>query len=289
MARASSRFDLSIFERALGGAPPFPAGGSARAARLGATLVAFDRVGSTQDVARALLLRGAPDGTVVLAEEQWSGRGRRGRSWASPAGGGIWATVILRRALPQDLPQWLTLAGALALCESARHFGAARAEIKWPNDLIAGEKKLAGVLGELVGEGATPSVALLGIGLNVDLDPRALSGIPGIPGDGITSLRAEGLPPGAGREIVLASILGRLEEAVGWIALGSTGPLLERWRSLSPSSMDRRVSIEESGTGATLRGTTRGIAADGSLIVESEAGETRSIRFGGTVRLEPIA
>src|SRR5207249_733891 len=88
------------------------------------------------------------------------------------------------------------------------------------------------------------------------------------------------------REELLARIAIRLEEAVEEIARGRTDRLLDRWRALSPSSTGRRVIVEEASGGALVRGTTRGIAADGSLAVEEDGGQVRIVRFGGTLRFE---
>lgn len=247
---------------------------------LGSTLVCLDRVGSTQDAARLLLKHGAPHGTIVLAEEQVGGRGRRGRPWESPPGAGVWATIVLRRTVPATDAPWLMLAGAVAACEAARRLGVPGSEIKWPNDLVVGERKFGGILGELIADGPRSHAALLGIGLNVDLDPARLGARVDRPA---TSLRAEGLRATAGREEVLALLLSRMEGALAQVSDGASAVLLERWRALSPSSRDRRVIVEDA-AGVVLQGTTQGIGPDGSLLVRTEDGIAQWVRFGGTLR-----
>jgi len=254
-------------------------------------VVAFSRVGSTQEEARALVRAGAPHGTIVLAEEQTAGRGRRGRTWISPPGAGIWATVILRRAVPEAAPQGLTLAAAVAVCEAARALGA-EVEIKWPNDVIAAEGKVAGVLGEMLATGAGPC-ALLGLGVNYDWGAGNASDAGGAPAAAsldqeATDLRAAGLRAGAGREDVLAAIVASLEEVVSAAGGGRLAEVLERWRVLSPSSAGRLVTVVET-AGEPVRGTTRGIASDGSLLVEDDGGVAHIVRFGGTLRFEAEA
>jgi len=267
---------------------------------LGDVVIALDTTGSTQEDARDLVRSGVPHGTIVLAEQQTGGRGRRGRTWVSPPGTGIWATVILRRPLPDAAPQALTLAAAVAVCEGARAGGAA-VDIKWPNDIVAGGgpqsgSKVAGVLGEMLAADRE-TVALLGLGVNYDwgagADPgrRAAGTVADQP---VTDLRACGLDPGIGREEVLASITASLEDALFTAATGGLAAILDRWRPLSPSSAGRRVRVtpvdgdETPGErpAAAATGTTKGIAADGSLLVEDDAGVVHIVRFGGTLRFE---
>lgn len=273
------RFDLARFQGALTEqeAP----------SRYGQALIAAGTVGSTQEEARAFARLGAPDGTVVIAESQSSGRGRRARCWESPLGGGVWATVILRRSLPVRNPALLTLAGSVALCEAVRERGVPASEIKWPNDLIVQDRKFAGLLGEMIMDDGE-SLALLGFGVNLDLDPCTLTAGAA---SGATALRTEGLPPSVGREELLASFLRRLEEAVSQVAATDSRPMLERWRALSPSSHGRSVLIDETynseGTEPRpLKGTTRGISPEGALLLEVPPGEIVEVRYGGTLRFQ---
>jgi biotin-(acetyl-CoA carboxylase) ligase len=295
-----------------------------RGPRIGETIVCFGHVDSTQRTAKELALGGAPHGTIVVAEEQGAGRGRRGRSWWSPAGGGVWSTVLLRGPIAGASAHLLTLAGAVSVCEAARELGIGRAEVKWPNDLIARGRKFGGLLGECLGGGPEgAALALLGIGVNLALPPAAA-----VPADeavtvlrdrvppataagevprvepastaraareepfhaqiaGIaTSLCAEGLDEAYGREEVLARIGSRLEAWWGALVSGSAEPRIARLRELSPSAEGRRALVEEADGAATVRGTTRGLGADGSLAFEEEgSGRLRRFRFGGTLRL----
>jgi biotin-(acetyl-CoA carboxylase) ligase len=132
--------------------------------------------------------------------------------------------------------------------------------------------------------------ALLGLGVDVDLDPSRLG--EEVARDAI-SLRLAGLPPAAGREELLASILRRLDGVAPEEVLDEPD-LLARWTALSPSSSGRRVVIEEAAIGEggrrrIVRGTTRGIAADGALRLEREDGGTIEVRHGGTLRFETDA
>jgi BirA family biotin operon repressor/biotin-[acetyl-CoA-carboxylase] ligase len=139
----------------------------------------FDSVQSTMAIAHEAARDGAPEGTTVLAVEQTAGRGRRSRSWWSPRGCGLWLTTILRPAStkaqtpgasgkrgPPAALSTLSLVAGAAVWSAVQKLGASQAKLQWPNDVVAGERKLAGVLLESF-EVGVESVVLVGIGLNV--------------------------------------------------------------------------------------------------------------------------
>lgn len=126
------------------------------------------RLGSTNDLAKELGRRGAPEGTLVVAEAQDAGRGRLGRSWASPAGVGLYASLILRPPLPPvELPR-LTLTVAVAAARALERTAGVSPGIKWPNDLLLHGRKLAGILTELETEAEQIRYVVVGLGLNVN-------------------------------------------------------------------------------------------------------------------------
>ena len=129
-----------------------------------------DSVGSTNDVARALAESGAPDGTVVWAEEQTAGRGRRDRSWHSPAHSGIWMSSVWTLDVPRERWGWIPLVAGLAVRDAVAAHGV-RAELKWPNDVVVNTnqpRKIAGILAEVVNGGSN---VVIGTGLNVSSAP----------------------------------------------------------------------------------------------------------------------
>ena len=127
----------------------------------------FDTVESTNTLAKSLAAQGAPQGTVILADHQTGGRGRRGRSFHSPAGSGIYMSVILRPNCPPDKLMHLTCAAAVAMCCAVENATGHRPGIKWTNDLVFGRKKVAGILTELIFDGSgNVSAAVVGIGIN---------------------------------------------------------------------------------------------------------------------------
>jgi BirA family biotin operon repressor/biotin-[acetyl-CoA-carboxylase] ligase len=144
--------------------------------RIGRAIHLFRTVDSTNDEAKALAVRGALEGTVVIADSQRRGRGRMGRPWASPGGVGIYLSVILRPAIqPHDAPS-LTLLGAVAVAEAIEEVAGLAAGVKWPNDLIVRGRKVGGILGEVAAEASHLHYVVLGIGINVNQTEASFEG-----------------------------------------------------------------------------------------------------------------
>ncbi len=182
-------------------APALPPGG-----RLAGPLHAFAAVDSTQAVARRLAEAGASEGTLVVADFQRAGRGQRGRSWTAPAGAGLLLSVVLRPPLaPARWPALTLLAAGAVVDAVARVAPGVRAEIRPPNDVFAGGRKLAGILAESV-VGPRPFV-VLGIGINVGQRPEDW---PAELRGRAVSLAELGAP--VGRPALLAALLDRLAE-----------------------------------------------------------------------------
>ncbi len=141
--------------------------------RMGADLRYYETIASTNDRVRELAEVGSDSGTIVMAEEQSTGRGRHGRFWHSPPGGGLYFSTLLRPAMPAEYLGWIPLAGALALVRAARPLGSQLA-IKWPNDVECRGRKIAGFLAEAVHEGERLQGIVLGVGINVRWKPDDL-------------------------------------------------------------------------------------------------------------------
>ncbi|TYP77728.1 biotin--[acetyl-CoA-carboxylase] ligase [Paenibacillus methanolicus] len=139
----------------------------------GTTLVSgiklYESVDSTQNLAHKLAEEGADEGTLVIAEQQTSGRGRMGRSWVSPAGKGVYMSMVLRPNLPLQFAPQLTLLTAVALCRALKELVPAEIGIKWPNDLLIGGKKISGILLESSAEDERIRHVIMGIGISVNL------------------------------------------------------------------------------------------------------------------------
>lgn len=226
---------------------------------------AWSAVRSTNDRVRALAERGLPPFTVVVAEEQTAGRGRAGRHWASPAGLGLWLSVLLPAAVRSGPGPTALLVG-LATCRAVeRAAEGLSARLKWPNDVLLGERKVAGVLCE-----ATPRGVVAGIGINVR--QRLLDFDEDLRG------RAVSLQMAAGREVsrarLAAALLGELQRLLASPPARLDGALageLARRDALLGSE----VLVEGAGPGVA-----RGIDAAGRLTLEVAPGEVRTVVAG---------
>ncbi len=172
---------------------------------LGYRIIHVGSVSSTQDLARVEAAEGALEGTVVVAEEQIAGRGRLGRSWVSPPGANLYVTLVLRPS--RERMRVLSMVVPLAVSQAVEDTTGLSPRIKWPNDLLVEGRKLAGVLIDTEISGQTLQYALVGVGLNVNLDALAVPEISTI----ATSLRQH-LGREISREEVLAAFLNRFEK-----------------------------------------------------------------------------
>jgi BirA family biotin operon repressor/biotin-[acetyl-CoA-carboxylase] ligase len=248
--------------------------------RLTPTILRFDSLPSTNTEAARQAARGAPEGLCVVAREQTAGRGRRERSWVSPKDAGLYVSVVLRPRLePRDWPL-ITLAAALAARDALAESCRLEADIKWPNDLLAGGRKLCGILAETA-EGARGRAVVLGVGVNL-----CESAFPEEMRDAATSVEAQtGRAPDA--EHLLAALLRAL--ALRYDALhahGGTDATLREWEAHSTYARDRRVRVRLDGE--TFQGTTRGLAPGGALRVETDDGQLRTVSAGDVTALRQV-
>jgi BirA family biotin operon repressor/biotin-[acetyl-CoA-carboxylase] ligase len=233
-----------------------------RRGRFGDPIYYFSETGSTNDVAAALADGGAPEGATVVAAGQTAGRGRFGRTWFSPPGAGLYASVVCRNATAAPL---LTLAGGVAVADAIRAASGLPVQIKWPNDVIVESglpprrRKLAGVLAE--GSSGADGLQYVILGFGINLRPAAY---PTELADRATSIETElGRPPDGGA--VLAETLAALAALFQRLAAGDARPVLARWRALAPSAQGTQVQWD--GPAGAMSGTAAGIADDGALLV----------------------
>ncbi len=238
------------------------------------TIVRLGVVDSTQRVAFDLADEGAADGTVVVAETQTAGRGRRGRVWRDERGASLLFSIVVRPALSSSLLPTLSLATAVAVATALERVARLPARLKWPNDVMVNGRKIAGILlesrmGASESRGGVRPVVAVGIGINVlqrefpdDVQPHA------------TSIRLE-TDRLVSRENLLATLL---EEFAHWRAVlerQGFAPVRRRWLALS-DTVGRRVRID----GCT--GTAIDLDAAGALVIE-EAGQARRVIAGDVI------
>jgi len=230
---------------------------------------------STNADARALAVAGAPHGSLVVAETQTAGRGRHDRPWLSPPGQGIYATLLLRPSgLPAAQSPLLTLLAAVAAAEAiTRTIPGLKPSIKWPNDILIGGRKVAGILAEMADGTAAAPCILLGIGINVN---TPLDRLPERPIYPATSLALEA-GHAVSRAALLAAWLQRVEHWLERLGNGQHEALLSRWTECAGMT-GRRVSVTQQ-TGV-LQGTVSGIDTDGALLLHTDDNQTVRILSG---------
>lgn len=246
---------------------------------IGRDIRVFRETASTSDVVEKLARDGAAEGVVVFAESQSAGRGRLGRHWVSPAGKGLWFSVLLRPPLrPQETTR-LTVAAAVAVARAVRRQTGLLPEVKWPNDLLLGGRKFAGILTELSGEQDRVRHAVLGIGLDVNV---AATDLPAELRRCATSLRLALGRPVPRAELAVA-ILRELETDYRRALDGRFEELADEWEGLC-TTLGRQIAVEVGGR--RLRGRAEALDTDGALLMRTEHGRLERIT-GGDVALSP--
>ena len=239
----------------------------------------FGRVPSTNSVLRSLALKSAPEGTVVIADEQTAGRGRLGKPWFSPPGVNLYASVLCRPGITPAAAPVFSFVASLALADAIRELGLHPA-IKWPNDVLVRHRKVAGILTELSIAGDRLEYLILGVGVNVNVERDLLRAALGPAAQHAISLR-EALGRPVERNAFAGTLLTYLDEWL--ITYREQGPerILRAWRDLDIVT-GRRVGVRDDT--ATLEGRARGVAADGHLEIEDAHGAIHRV-LAGDVRL----
>ncbi len=232
----------------------------------------FDSLPSTNTELARLASEGAEEGLSVLAEEQTAGRGRLQRAWSSPKGAGLYFSILLRPKIPQDHWPLITFMAALAVGDALSEGAGVQTDIKWPNDLLSGERKICGILAEAID---TPNGRAVVLGIGINLTQAAF---PAELADVATSVfAATGRPPE--REAILAALLAALSR---WYALlnepAGREKIIASWSSRSSYASGRLVQV--SNGDELWRGTTSGLEEDGALRLLTESGEIRLVRAG---------
>jgi len=238
-------------------------------------------IDSTNALARTLAGQGAPEGTLAITEEQTAGRGRRGKSWTSPAGANLLFSVLLRPPMEGERVFVLTMVLALAALKAVKTVTGVEAMIKWPNDLYVGTKKLAGVLTEFSLREKQVDWAVLGMGINVGWHPDVPEG----GGAPATSLLEE-TGQRVSRNELLMEILTGFEALYREVVRGSMKALYEEWNQ-NCLVLGKAVVVESDRE--RIEGKALCIDDFGALIIEEANGHQRriltgdvSLRLGGS-------
>jgi BirA family biotin operon repressor/biotin-[acetyl-CoA-carboxylase] ligase len=237
-------------------------------------ILRFDSLPSTNLEAARRAVEGAAEGVCVLAGEQTAGRGRLQRQWVSPKGAGLYFSIILRPHFEQSRWPLLTLMAAIAVRDALLDACALETDIKWPNDILADEKKLCGILAETV-ETPLGRAVVVGIGINLTKGsfPPELEAI-------ATDVETAGKREPE-LEVILEALIRVLVLRYELLNQAS-GPeeIIRDWCARSSYGEGKLIRVNGSGANEVLMGTTRGLERDGALRVETYTGEIKVVRAG---------
>ena len=242
------------------------------------TLLRFDSIDSTNLEAMRQARSGAPEGLCVVAREQTAGRGRLDRKWHSPKDAGVYFSVVLRPRFEIGAWPLITLMAALATVEVLHAACELQADIKWPNDICIGERKLCGILAETV-ETLNGPAAILGIGIN--LSPL---GAPELVQPATSIQEVTNKTPDA--EQILSALLASLGERYDLLTTKEGREhVIREWCAHSSFAFDRQVRV--STANGSFNGVTRGLDTDGALRVETPDGKVIAVRAGDVTAVRP--
>jgi len=224
----------------------------------------YESLPSTNTELARMASEGAAEGVAILADEQTAGRGRLQREWSSPKGAGLYFSILLRPRIPVDRWPLITFMAALAVGDALQEATGLRTDIKWPNDLLSGERKICGILSEAI---ETPAGRAVIVGMGINLTPGAFP-------EATSVAEATGVKPD--REAILAALLSSLTR---WYSLlGEREKIVAAWSSRSSYATGRLVQV--SNGDEVWRGTTCGVEPDGALRLRTVNGEIKLVRAG---------
>lgn len=240
----------------------------------------FLEVDSTNNWLREQALKGAPSGTVCVSEMQSAGRGRRGRSWVSPFAANLYLSLLWRSASGAAALGGLSLVTGIAVLRALRSFGIEDAGLKWPNDILAADAKLAGILIDVLGESNGPCAVIVGIGVNVSMPRDAVAAID----QPWTDLQQLAGDTSISRNDLAARLLDEVMPAIEAFDAAGLQPFLDEWRRydlVSGREVDLLLPNER------ITGTACGIDGGGALLVDTTSGRRRFASGEVSVRVAP--
>ena len=247
--------------------------------RMGRQIRYFSRIDSTNQYAKRIAEEGAPDGTLIIADEQTAGKGRSGRTWVTPPAEAIAFTLLLRPKLSPDRISMVTLVMGLAVTNAVNSLYGVSAGIKWPNDVVIKGRKLCGILTEMSAEVRQVNYIVIGVGINANLTsfPEEIREI-------ATSLKLE-----LGRDINRAELIARVMTEFERLyaefeAQGDLGAVMQEYNELCLNAGSKVRVLDPNGE---YTGTSRGINSMGELLVETEDGQIQEV-YAGEVSVRGI-
>jgi BirA family transcriptional regulator, biotin operon repressor / biotin---[acetyl-CoA-carboxylase] ligase len=241
---------------------------------IGKKIIYYNELDSTNITAYTLAQKVDREGIVILAEKQNKGKGRLSRQWSSPRGGGIYMSVILRPNITPFQAPIITLMAAVSLAQAIRDISSAQAFIKWPNDIMAANKKIAGILTEMEAEPDRIKFIVLGIGVNVNTRlselPKTASSIAHITGSAVS------------RQSLLIAIMQRLDHNYNIISKSEFSEIRLQWKNLSATLGER---VRANCIHRIIEGIAVDIDLDGALKIRTDNGFHEKVFSGDLVVL----
>ncbi len=239
----------------------------------------YESLPSTNTELSRLATEGAEEGVSVVADEQTAGRGRLQRPWSSPKGAGLYFSILLRPKIATNYWPLITMMAAVAVYDTLGDACRFQADIKWPNDILSGERKICGILAEAI---ETPAGRAVIVGIGINLTAEAY---PAEIAEFATSIsEVKGQP--VEREVVLTSLLRWLSH---WYSLlnepAGAESIVNAWSSRSSYAFGKVVQV--SNGDEVWQGTTSGIESDGALRLQTESGDIRLVRAGDVYSVRP--
>ena len=247
--------------------------------RMGRQIRYFSRIDSTNQYAKRIAEEGAPDGTLIIADEQTAGKGRSGRTWVTPPAEAIAFTLLLRPKLSPDRISMVTLVMGLAVTNAVNSLHGVSAGIKWPNDVVIKGRKLCGILTEMSAEVRQVNYIVIGVGINANLTsfPEEIREI-------ATSLKLE-LGRDINRAELIARVMAEFERLYAeFEAQGDLGAVMQEYNELCLNAGSKVRVLDPNGE---YTGTSRGINSMGELLVETEDGKMQEV-YAGEVSVRGI-
>ncbi|MBI3592241.1 MAG: biotin--[acetyl-CoA-carboxylase] ligase [Nitrospirae bacterium] len=241
--------------------------------QIGKEIIFLDTTGSTNTVASELAMKGCTEGTVIIADEQTGGRGRRGRAWISPAGKNLYMSIILKPDISPRDATMLTLMSAVSCASAVKKLSTIPVSIKWPNDIMVSDRKLGGILTEIKTDMDRISYSIIGIGMNINLDiddlPHDIRPI-------ATSIKHE-TGVSQSRTQFAVEILREIGKWYSALLTSGKDRIIKEWLQLS-STIGRSVKVTAGD--AIFTGTAEGIDDEGILLLRLQDNSIKKISAG---------
>jgi len=246
--------------------------------RIGEVVFRFENVGSTNDVAKTLVKKGLPEGTVVIAKMQEQGRGRRNKKWVSPSGG-LWFSIILRRKISPSCMSLIPIAAGVSITRAIRRLYQIDVTLKWPNDVMAGTRKIGGILTE-TSSTIDDCYAVVGFGINAN---NSFKSMPAPLRNEMISL-SDLLGSEVNIDQLMQESLSEFSQVYAKILSDNLGDVVREWKTLT-NMLRKPILVYEDE--APFEATALDLDSDGALLIQTKDGVLRRL-YSGNISIRRI-